>query len=193
MEKEVLDQFIGQLKIHPVEFAGKSKKDDWYIVETTDEFLVLLNGQGRVLGYTRQLFQRNMECKYTEDYILLAGTLYQMPEKAQIQLKKQQINYDFCEMDVKDIFYYEGTGLSQIVLNDKTSIFVYKRKPIKNGLISYFMLPSYSVKEACWDNGIMRLETTEENYYMSISKRRFYSEKSRKGKKLKKIFFTNVE
>lgn len=192
-DKKILDHFMEQLEFHSVKYVGQSEKEDWYIVKTTNEMAVLINEDGDIMSYAKHLYRDSLEYKYTEDYILLAGRLYKNQKYSGSELEEVKGYYDYYEDYINNIIFYEGTGLLELVWNNNQSLFMYHGKLIKSGMIGFFLLPKNAVKEVCWENGVMRLETITGNYYMSITNNRVYSDKTRCGKKLKKIFFASIE
>lgn len=190
-DKKVLENFIGQLDFHLVRYAGQVEKEDWYLVEITDEMCAIIDDEGDVISYANHTYRYGSQYKYTQDYVLLAEKLYYC-EYMGSKLEKV-IGYNI-EEDIKNMIFYDETGLLELVL-DHRSVFMYEGQLIDTGVLTYFTMPNNSLKYVQCRNGVMCLSTVEGNYYMSIAnvKNRVYSEKRRRGKKLEKIFFSDVE
>jgi len=190
-DKKVLEHFIEQLNFHPVRYAGQSKKEDIYLVETTDEMIVLLDEKGYIMSYAKHLYFNSMEYKYTEDYLLLAGELYKNEGYTGANLKKVKGYFDYTV--IEDMIFYEEAELLELVF-EQQSVFMYDGKLIDTGMLTYFSMPKHSVKSVLWNNGVMQLITKNERfYYMSVKNNRIYSDKSRRGKKLRRLFLESVE
>lgn len=185
-KKNALKKFKRNLEAYPVEYAGRrTERGDWQIIQFTDKISVIIDEEGNVAHDVNHSVKIDSEYKYTEDYILLAGKLY---ERLGLKLKQVKAYKD----NIKDIIYYDGTGLLEVRLNTQ-SIFIYNRRLIKSGIMSSFSIPrNYIVLRVSGENGVMKLETIKGTYYMSIKNNRIYSETTWYGKKLKRIFLTNV-
>lgn len=188
-DKEILDHFMEQLTFHSVRYAGHSKEDDWHLVEISD-ILFLIDEEGYIVSYAKDIYLERLKCKYTEDYILVGGKLY-YNEYTGSELKEIKV-FEQVDGDIKDMIFYEETGLLELVFNDK-SVLMYEGQVIDANMICYFAIQKNSVLTVCWKNEVLRLETSNGTYYMSKKKKRMYSSKSRRGKKLSKIFFSSAE
>lgn len=190
-DKKVLDHFMEQLEFHSVKYAGQSEKEDWYLVKITDEMCALIDDEGDVISYAKHNYRYGSQYKYTQDYVLLAEKLYYC-EYMGSKLEKV-IGYNI-EEDIKNMIFYDETGLLELVLNDQ-SVFMYEGQMIDTGVLTYFTMPNNYLKYVQCRNEVMYLSTVEENYYMSIANviKRVYSEKSWRGKKLQKRFLMDVE
>lgn len=188
-KKSALKRFKNNLGVHSIEYAGRrDERGDWQIIQITNKISVIIDEEGDVVCYTKHFFQINSQYKYTKEYILLAGRLYKNEGYEELEEVK-----GYYANSIKDIIYYDGTGLLELILANQ-SIFICNRRLIKNGIMSIFSIPRNSiVVRVLWENGVMKLETTKGTYYMSIKNNRIYLEKSWHGKKLKKIFLENVD
>lgn len=190
-EKEILDNFMQQLTFRVVKYAGKSKKKDWYLVGITNEMGVLIDEEGDIVAYVECNMHLYGSYKYTRDYVLLGGKLYQNEIYTGSKLKtiKQISKNEKLNESIEDMIFYNEAGLMELIL-DNQSVFMYDGELIDTGMIQYFAIPKKSVLKVYWRNEILRLEIIRgEVFYMSKTKKRMYSSKSWRGKKLQKRFF----
>lgn len=185
-DKKVLEHFMEQLEFHSIKYAGQSEKKDWYLVEITDEMMAIIDDEGDIVAYTNHGYHSELLYKYTEDYILAKGKLYYNEYTGSKLETLYGYNIEKC---IEDIIFYDEAELLELIL-DHQSVFMHEGQLIGAGAICYFTIPKKSVLKVYWRNEILRLETVRgEVYYMARSKKRMYSSKSWRGKKLQKRFF----
>lgn len=187
---KVYKHFKKGLEFHPIKYAGQSEKEDWHLVGIEGGMSILIDQDGDVRCYGKHYYIDNKLYKYADGYFLLAGELYSNYIGKDLQKVKSYSNY-FGDC-IKDMFYYEETGLLELLL-DYYSVFMYQGKLLHAGGGTFFKLNKYALKKVCWKNGVMQLDTMGGGYYMSLQKKRIYSAKSQSGKKLEKIFYESVE